>query len=71
MKYNVMVEIPESKASFVEEFFKAISFVKEVTPIAPNEITNREILQSINSYENGTAKPVTVNLEDLKQLIYA
>jgi len=61
MEYNVMVEIPESKASFV----------KEVTLIAPNEITNREILQSINSYENGTAKPVTVNLEDLKQLIYA
>jgi len=56
-----MVEIPESKVSFAEE----------VTPIAPNEITNREILQSINSYENGTAKPVTVNLEDLKQLIYA
>jgi len=61
MKYNVMVEIPESK------FF----FVKEITPIAPNEIANREILQSINSYENGTAQPVMVNLEDLKQLIYA
>ena len=61
MKYNIMVEIPESKVSFAEE----------VTPIAPNEITNREILQSINSYENGTAKPVTVNLEELKQLIYA
>jgi hypothetical protein len=71
MKYNVMVEIPESKVSFVEEFFKAISFVKEVIPITPNEITNREILQSINSYENGTTQPVIINLEDLKQLIYA
>jgi hypothetical protein len=69
MQYKVVIDVPENKVSFAEDFFRAISFVKEVSPFAENEITNESVLQSINSYENGTVQPVAVNLEDLKRLL--
>jgi len=71
MQYKVTIDVPESRVSFAEEVFKAISFVKEVIPFEANEVTNPNILQSINSYENKTAQPVPISLEDLKRLIYA
>jgi hypothetical protein len=69
MQYKVVIDVPQSKVAFAEDFFKAISFVKEVSPFAENEITNENVLQSINAYENGTTQPIAVNLEDLKQLL--
>jgi len=71
MQYKVTIDVPESRVSFAEDFFKAISFVKEVIPFEANEVTNPDILQSIDSYESKTVQPVSINLEDLKQLIYA
>ena len=71
MQYKVTIDVPESQVSFAEDVFKAISFVKEVIPFEANEVTNPNILQSINSYENKTAQPVPISLEDLKRLIYA
>lgn len=71
MKYTLEIEIAENKAAFVEEFFKAISFVKKVRYIAPNEITNPAILQSIDSYETGKVKPTPLNLSELKEMINA
>ena len=49
MKY--ILEISENKIAFAEEFFKSISFVKNVKAIAANEITNTAILKSIDEYE--------------------
>ena len=57
MKYTLEIEIDENKASFAEEFFKSISFVKKVRHIASNEITNPAILKSIECYENDKIKP--------------
>lgn len=71
MKYIIDVDIPDNKRSFVEDFFKTISFIKKVIAIAPNEITNLDILRSIEDYENGKAKPTPINLEELKMMIYA
>ena len=71
MKYTLEIEIDENKATFAEEFFKSISFVKKVRHIASNEITNPAILQSIESYENGSKKPTVLNLSELKEMINA
>ena len=67
MKY--VLDIADAKSNFAEKFFKSISFVKKVTAIAPNEITNTAILQSIESYENGALQPTPLNLEELKKMI--
>ncbi|MBX2931446.1 MAG: hypothetical protein KF781_05820 [Chitinophagaceae bacterium] len=69
MKY--IIDIAENKAAFAEEFFKTISFVKNVQPIMPNEITNPAILQSIETYEKGATQPTPLNLQELKEMIYA
>ena len=71
MKYTLEIEIDENKASFAEEFFKSISFVKKVKHIAPNEINNPAILQSIECYEKGKIKPIPLNLSELKEMINA
>ena len=71
MKYILEIEIDENKGSFAEEFFKSISFVKKVRHIAPNEIINPAILQSIECYEKGKIKPIPLNLSELKEMINA
>lgn len=71
MKYILEIEIADNKASFAEEFFKNISFVKKVRSIAPNEITNSAILQSIEDYEKGKVTPTRLSLEELKAIINA
>ncbi len=53
-RYIVTIDVPDSRVSFAEDFFKAISFVKEVIPFETNEVTNPDILQSIDSYESKT-----------------
>ena len=73
-KYNKMryiLEIPENKVVFAEEFFKNVSFIKKVKAISSNEITNNAILQSIEQYETGKVNPTILNLSDLKSLINA
>jgi hypothetical protein len=55
MKY--IVEIPESKMADAEEFFRSISFIRNFTPIASNEITNSSILKSIEDYESLSQTP--------------
>jgi len=69
MKY--VLDIPEDKKAFAEEFFKTISFIKNVKAILPNEITNPVILQSINDYETGKVNPTPLSLADLKQMLNA
>lgn len=69
MRY--IIDIADNKSAFAEEFFKTISFVKTVTPIAPNEITKPSLLKSIEDYETRRVKPTPLNLEDLKALIRA
>jgi hypothetical protein len=69
MKY--ILEIPDNQSSVAEEFFKSVSFVKNVKAILPNEITNSAILQSIEDYENRCKTPTILNLDDLKALAYA
>lgn len=69
MKY--IIEIPENKMAFAEEFFKSISFVKKVKPIASNEITNPVILKEIEDYESKKTTPTPLNLAELKAMINA
>ena len=71
MKYQLEIEIPDSKIAFVEEFFKTISFVKKVKIVAQNEITNPAIIQSIEAYEKGKIRPTPLNLSELKAMIDA
>jgi len=69
MKY--VLDIPEDKKAFAEEFFKTISFIKNVKAILPNEITNPVILQNINEYETGKVKPTPLSLAELKEMLNA
>ena len=69
MKY--ILEIPENKIAFAEEFFKSISFIKNVKAIAPNEITNPAILKEMEDYESKRAVPTPLNLDELKAMINA
>jgi hypothetical protein len=71
MKYMLDIDIADDKKSFAEEFFKSISFVKNVRAVASNEITNAAILQSIDDYETGKARPTPLNLAELKAMIDA
>ena len=69
MKY--ILEIPENKTAFAEEFFKSVSFIKNIKIIEPNEITNSSLLKSIEDYENKNVKPTPLNLSELKAMINA
>jgi len=71
MKYNLEIEIASDEISFVEKFFKNISFIKNVRAIESNEITNPDILQSIEDYESGKVVPTPLSLAELKTMIDA
>jgi hypothetical protein len=71
MKYILEIDIAEEKKSFAVEFFKTISFVKNVRLYEENEITNPVILKSIEDYEKGKTKSTPLNLEELKKMIDA
>ena len=57
---KLLLDINDNKAKLAMKFFKSISFVKKVKAIAPNEITDAAILQSIELYEKGRTKPTPV-----------
>ena len=67
MRY--IIDIADNKSVFAEEFFKTISFVKNVKAIASNEITNPSILHSIEAYENGKVYATPLSLSELKGLL--
>lgn len=67
MKY--ILEIAENKSDFAEEFFKTISFIKNVKAIPSNEITNPTILHNIEAYENGKQKASPISLAELKLML--
>ena len=69
MRY--IVDIADNKSTFAEEFFRSISFIKNVKAIADNEITNPSVLQSIEDYESGKTQPTPLNLSELKAMINA
>ena len=67
MKY--LLEVPDNKSDFAEEFFKTISFVKNIKQITSNEITNPLILQIIEDYETGKLNPTPLSLKELKDML--
>lgn len=69
MKY--ILDIPENKSAFAEEFFKSVSFVTKIKMILPNEITNTAILKSIEEYETKKKFPTPLNLKELKAMLDA
>lgn len=69
MKY--ILDIPENKSAFAEEFFKSVSFVTKIKMISPNEITNAAILKSVEDYETKKAIPTPLNLKELKEMLDA
>ena len=62
MKY--IVEVIDGEKRFAEKFFKKISFIKKIKAVSKNEITNAEILNSIEDYEKKKKKPAPVSLKD-------
>jgi uncharacterized protein YlbG (UPF0298 family) len=71
MKYKVELDIPSNKVALILEFLRSMSFVKKIKVIEENEITNPDILKSIEDYENKNVTPTPLNLEELKTLINA
>ena len=67
MKY--ILEVPDKEVDFAEKFFKKISFIKKIRTVKKNEITNHEILQSIEDYESKSKKPTPLNLKELKEML--
>ena len=53
------------------EFLKGVSFIKNVRTVAPNEIANPKILESIEDFETGKSQPVSMSLAELKAMIHA
>jgi hypothetical protein len=71
MKYILEIEVAGNETTFVERFLKNISFIKAVKPIASNEISNPEVLQSIEAYETGRVAPTPLSLAELKSMLDA
>lgn len=71
MRFLLDIDIADNKSEFAQEFFKTISFVKNVKVVESNEITNPAILQSIEDYENNLVQPTPMSLDDLKVMINA
>lgn len=71
MKYTIEIEIADNQVSFAEEFFRTIRFIKKVTAIPANQITNTAILQSIEQYEKNETKPTALSLKELKDMLDA
>ena len=69
MKY--ILDIPENKSAFAEEFFKSVNFVTKIKVISSNEITNPAILESIEEYESKKIIPTPLNLKELKEMLDA
>lgn len=68
---KIVVEVNDNKANFLIEFLKSISFVKKAKVIEGNEITNPDILQSIEDYETKKVTPTPLNLAELKAMLHA
>lgn len=63
MRFLLDIDVADNNSEFVLEFFKTISFVKNVKVIECNEITNPAILQSIEDYENNYVQPTPICLK--------
>lgn len=48
---RLVIDIADDKVSFLKELLQSLPFVKKVTDITPNEITNPAVLASIEQYE--------------------
>jgi len=66
---KILLEVADNKADLLLELLKNVSFVRNARQIGDNEITNPEILKSIEDFEKGRVQPTPCNLEDLKALI--
>ncbi|MFY8186485.1 MAG: hypothetical protein ACOVLC_00875 [Flavobacterium sp.] len=66
-----ILEVPKNKEAFAEEFFKSISFVKNIKSVSKNEITNDAILKEIENYENKKLNPTPLSLAELKAMLNA
>ena len=71
MKYLVDIEINNDKVEFAEEVLRSLNFVRKVSLVSENEITNPQILQSIEDYESGKVMPTPLSLLELKSLFDA
>jgi hypothetical protein len=68
MNYKIELDVSEQKLSLVLEFLKGVSFIKNVRTVAPNEITNPKVLESIEDFETGLLQPVSRSLTEVKLL---
>jgi len=60
MKY--LLDIPEERAKDAEKLFESTDSIKQFRVIAPNEITNSAIMESIEAYESGRVLPSPLTL---------
>jgi hypothetical protein len=71
MKYTIELDVAGNKMPLVQDFLRAISFVRHVRVVPHNEITNAAILQSIEAYESGMVSPTPLSLSELKEMLNA
>lgn len=71
MRLVLDIDVADYNSEFAQEFFKTISFVKNVKVIESNQITNPAILQSIEDYENNLVQPTPMSLDEHKVMINA
>ncbi|HMP28239.1 MAG TPA: hypothetical protein PKD85_01480 [Saprospiraceae bacterium] len=69
MRYTLQIDIDKDKISFAEEFFKSITFIKNVKILDNNEITSEAILKSIEDFETNKSVPTLIKLAELKSMI--
>ena len=69
MKY--IVEIDENKKVFAKQVLNSLVFVKSLKEYSKNEITNKDILKSIEKYETKKSKISKIDLKQLKKLVNA
>ncbi len=73
MRYRIELDIPANKGALIIQFLKSISFVKKlkIDVLDKNEITNPDIIKSIEEYESKKVQPTPLSLEELKAMINA
>ena len=68
MNYKIELDVSEQNLSLVLEILNGISFIGNIRIIAPNEITNPKILETVEDFETGLKQPASMSLSELKVL---
>jgi hypothetical protein len=68
INYKIELDVSEQNLSLVLEILNGVSFIGNIRIIAPNEITNPKILETVEDFETGLKQPASMSLAELKVL---